>query len=180
MATKRKCEEPQNLIPDPPEWTETNKPNKFESALHYLDELKRSTAPDVYQAFLKVMKDFKSQKISTPEVIAQVHVLLEGNEQLILGFNDFLPPEFRNVEEAPPPTAVGPENTDMDNAREFVYTVKNTFSHEPSVYRQFLSLLHAYQAQGNIEEVYHGVMILFRDHPELMQGFRRFLPKKTD
>jgi paired amphipathic helix protein Sin3a len=63
----------------------------------YLEEVKRQfhTQPDVYNCFLDIMKDFKSQTIGTPEVIARVSSLFEGHGALIAGFNTFLPPGYR-------------------------------------------------------------------------------------
>lgn len=64
------------------------------SALSYLDQVKVefSNQPDVYNTFLDIMKDFKSQAIDTPGVIERVLNLFSGHPALIEGFNTFLPP----------------------------------------------------------------------------------------
>ena len=41
------------------------------------------------------MKEFKSQSIDTPGVIARVSNLFKGHPDLIVGFNTFLPPGFK-------------------------------------------------------------------------------------
>lgn len=66
-------------------------------ALSYLDQVKVQFAgnPDVYNQFLDIMKDFKSQAIDTPGVIGRVSQLFKGNPSLISGFNTFLPPGYR-------------------------------------------------------------------------------------
>ena len=66
-------------------------------ALSYLDQVKVqfSGNPDVYNQFLDIMKDFKSQAIDTPGVIGRVSQLFKGNPSLIQGFNTFLPPGYR-------------------------------------------------------------------------------------
>lgn len=66
-------------------------------ALSYLDQVKVQFAgnPDVYNQFLDIMKDFKSQAIDTPGVIGRVSQLFKGNPGLIQGFNTFLPPGYR-------------------------------------------------------------------------------------
>ena len=66
-------------------------------ALSYLDQVKVQFAgnPDVYNQFLDIMKDFKSQAIDTPGVIGRVSQLFKGNPSLIQGFNTFLPPGYR-------------------------------------------------------------------------------------
>ncbi|OBZ68377.1 Paired amphipathic helix protein pst1 [Grifola frondosa] len=66
-------------------------------ALSYLDAVKMQfqDKPDVYNHFLDIMKDFKSQVIDTPGVIQRVSMLFHGNPYLIQGFNTFLPPGYR-------------------------------------------------------------------------------------
>ncbi|KAI9883013.1 MAG: hypothetical protein M1823_005218 [Watsoniomyces obsoletus] len=66
-------------------------------ALSYLDQVKVQfmDQPDVYNRFLDIMKDFKSQAIDTPGVIERVSSLFTGHPNLIQGFNTFLPPGYR-------------------------------------------------------------------------------------
>ena len=66
-------------------------------ALSYLDlvKVRFQEQPDVYNKFLDIMKDFKSQAIDTPGVIERVSTLFHGHPQLIEGFNTFLPPGYR-------------------------------------------------------------------------------------
>ena len=66
-------------------------------ALTYLDQVKVRFVeqPDVYNRFLDIMKDFKSQAIDTPGVIERVSTLFNGHPELIQGFNTFLPPGYR-------------------------------------------------------------------------------------
>ncbi|WFD27686.1 hypothetical protein MNAN1_002689 [Malassezia nana] len=66
-------------------------------ALSYLDQVKVQFTdhPDVYNRFLDIMKDFKSQAIDTPGVIERVSTLFRGQPSLIQGFNTFLPPGYR-------------------------------------------------------------------------------------
>ncbi|EDV28962.1 uncharacterized protein TRIADDRAFT_52359 [Trichoplax adhaerens] len=70
---------------------------KVEDALSYLDEVKRQfgNQPQVYNDFLDIMKDFKSQSIDTPGVINRVSNLFKGHPDLIMGFNTFLPPGYK-------------------------------------------------------------------------------------
>ncbi|EEP77847.1 conserved hypothetical protein [Uncinocarpus reesii 1704] len=68
-----------------------------QDALSYLDQVKVRFVeqPDVYNRFLDIMKDFKSQAIDTPGVIQRVSTLFNGHPSLIQGFNTFLPPGYR-------------------------------------------------------------------------------------
>ncbi|XP_061381301.1 paired amphipathic helix protein Sin3b isoform X2 [Danaus plexippus] len=74
---------------------------KVEDALSYLDQVKYkfNTQPQVYNDFLDIMKEFKSQtvasRIDTPGVITRVSNLFKGHPELIVGFNTFLPPGYK-------------------------------------------------------------------------------------
>lgn len=70
---------------------------RVEDALLYLDDVKREFGdrPMVYNEFLSIMKNFKSQEVDTPGVIAKVSKLFRGNNDLILGFNKFLPDGYK-------------------------------------------------------------------------------------
>ncbi len=107
-------------------------------ALDFLDAVKRCYAdrPQVYQSFLDIMKDFKTQRylpplagdcdlfisvfecrtynarrLDTPGVIAAVRELFGGNEELIEGFNVFLPPGYHVPLAANTPSNSVPEPT---------------------------------------------------------------------
>ncbi|TBU34473.1 hypothetical protein BD311DRAFT_649726 [Dichomitus squalens] len=73
------------------------RPLNVSDALGYLDAVKLQfqDQPDVYNHFLDIMKDFKSQVIDTPGVIERVSMLFHGHPILIQGFNTFLPPGYR-------------------------------------------------------------------------------------
>ncbi|KAI0777383.1 hypothetical protein BD413DRAFT_467641 [Trametes elegans] len=73
------------------------RPLNVSDALSYLDQVKLqfSEMPDVYNKFLDIMKDFKSQLIDTPGVIERVSNLFHGHPALIQGFNTFLPAGYR-------------------------------------------------------------------------------------
>lgn len=70
---------------------------KVEDALSYLDQVKFkfNDQPQVYNDFLDIMKEFKSQSIDTPGVIQRVSTLFKGHPELIVGFNTFLPPGYK-------------------------------------------------------------------------------------
>jgi paired amphipathic helix protein Sin3a len=65
----------------------------FKDKLYYLDSL--SFYLQVYNDFLDIMKEFKSQSIDTPGVISRVSHLFKGHPELIVGFNTFLPPGYK-------------------------------------------------------------------------------------
>ncbi|KAI8461296.1 hypothetical protein BY996DRAFT_4573648 [Phakopsora pachyrhizi] len=73
------------------------RPLNVRDALSYLDQVKLQfqDSPGVYNKFLDIMKDFKTQVIDTPGVIDGVSSLFRGHPALIQGFNTFLPPGYR-------------------------------------------------------------------------------------
>lgn len=75
---------------------------RVQDALGYLDQVKSkfNDQPFVYNQFLDIMKEFKSQALDTPGVIAKVSLLFRGHTDLIVGFNTFLPPGYR-IEQMP-------------------------------------------------------------------------------
>ncbi|CAF0785384.1 unnamed protein product [Didymodactylos carnosus] len=94
---------PVHLLPNITAYQPGNQPSsissrlKVEDALNYLDKVKNqfSLQPQVYNQFLDIMKEFKSQSIDTQEVINRVSRLFHGHPDLIVGFNTFLPPGYK-------------------------------------------------------------------------------------
>eukprot|EP01102_Stenamoeba_stenopodia_P018355 TRINITY_DN6714_c0_g1_i2.p1 TRINITY_DN6714_c0_g1~~TRINITY_DN6714_c0_g1_i2.p1 ORF type:complete len:975 (+),score=235.58 TRINITY_DN6714_c0_g1_i2:41-2965(+) len=89
--------------PAPASQPNRNREVKFENALDFLDQVKLVFAkqPNVYNQFLEIMKEFKTQSIDTPGVIARVSELFKGHRNLILGFNTFLPAGYKIEYEEP-------------------------------------------------------------------------------
>ncbi|KAL0068608.1 hypothetical protein AAF712_004324 [Marasmius tenuissimus] len=92
---------PSTPTPRPPDSLnaspDVGRPLNVTDALSYLDAVKNQfqDRPEVYNRFLDIMKDFKSQQIDTPGVIQRVSKLFHGNPPLIQGFNTFLPAGYR-------------------------------------------------------------------------------------
>ncbi|KAK1440829.1 hypothetical protein QVD17_06661 [Tagetes erecta] len=129
-----------------------------------------------YELFLDVMKDFKSQRIDTTGVIARVKELFKGHNNLIFGFNAFLPKGYEITviegDEAPPKKSV-----EFEEAISFVNKIKKRFQNNDHVYKSFLDILNMYRKDHKgINEVYSEVASLFDDHPDLLDQFTRFLP----
>ncbi|KAJ8087508.1 hypothetical protein PM082_006339 [Marasmius tenuissimus] len=80
-----------------PTQSSAERPLNVTDALSYLDHVKVQfhDQPDVYNHFLDIMKEFKSQQIDTPGVIKRVSHLFQGHPILIQGFNTFLPAGYR-------------------------------------------------------------------------------------
>ncbi|OAD69347.1 hypothetical protein PHYBLDRAFT_93875, partial [Phycomyces blakesleeanus NRRL 1555(-)] len=149
-------------------------------ALTYLDQvkIKFSDQPEVYNKFLDIMKDFKSQAIDTPGVIERVSGLFKGHPSLISGFNTFLPPGYRiecSTDECSRDARRPP--VEFNHAINYVNKIKNRFAGDPDTYKQFLEILQMYQKdQKPIQEVYTQVQVLFDGANDLLDEFKQFLP----
>ncbi|KAJ0754471.1 putative transcription regulator Others family [Helianthus annuus] len=147
-------------------------------ALTYLKQVKDMFhgQREKYDMFLDVMKDFKAQRIDTAGVIARVKDLFKGHNNLIFGFNTFLPKgyEITVIEEDEPP----PKKTvEFEEAISFVNKIKKRFQNDDHVYKSFLDILNMYRKeQKGINEVYHEVAALFDDQPDLLDEFTKFMP----
>nr|XP_043634301.1 paired amphipathic helix protein Sin3-like 2 isoform X2 [Erigeron canadensis] len=147
-------------------------------ALTYLKEVKDmfQDQREKYDMFLDVMKDFKAQRIDTTGVIARVKELFKGHNNLIFGFNTFLPKGYEITviedDETPPKRTV-----EFEEAISFVNKIKKRFQNDDRVYKSFLDILNMYRKEHKgISEVYQEVASLFDDHPDLLDEFTRFLP----
>uniref|UniRef100_A0A671PU74 Paired amphipathic helix protein Sin3b n=1 Tax=Sinocyclocheilus anshuiensis TaxID=1608454 RepID=A0A671PU74_9TELE len=142
-----------------------------EDALSYLDQVKIrfGNDPGIYNKFLDIMKEFKSQSIDTPGVINRVSQLFHGHPDLVLGFNAFLPPGYRieipkngmaflqsplssQSQSQPATTSISPPTSEpspveFDSAISYVNKIKNRFLDNPETYRAFLEILHTYQKE---------------------------------
>ncbi|OSX66915.1 hypothetical protein POSPLADRAFT_1037786 [Postia placenta MAD-698-R-SB12] len=85
------------LILGPYGFPSSEPPLNVTDALDYMDSVKAQfqDKPEVYNHFLNIMKDFKSQLIDLPAVIARVSMLFHSNPYLLQRFNTFLPPGYR-------------------------------------------------------------------------------------
>ncbi|CAN7091052.1 unnamed protein product [Brassica rapa subsp. narinosa] len=144
-------------------------------ALSYLKAVKDmfQDKKDKYDTFLEVMKDFKAQRVDTSGVIARVRVLFKGYDDLLLGFNTFLPKGYKIT--LPEKKAV-----DFGEAIEFVNKIKARFGSDDRAYKKFLDILNMYRKESkSISDVYQEVTLLFQDHEDLLVEFAHFLPDNS-
>jgi hypothetical protein len=147
---------------------------KVKDALGYLKKVQTrfQDEPAVYNQFLEIMKEFKSQSIDTEGVIRRVKTLFKGNRNLILGFNQFLPPGYKIELTEPDKPAL-----EFGHAVQYVAKIKERFKESPKTYAEFLEILHEYQSKCTIEEVYERVQKLFFNEEDLLKEFQYFLPE---
>ena len=158
-------------------------------ALLYLREVKQrfQHRKEVYDTFLDIMKDFKAHTIDISTVINKVKTLLRGHEDLILGFNTFLPKgseitlEDLHREEVPPPAPQIRPAVELDQAIAYINRIKTRFSDNTHVYKNFLEILCCFrQGRMDIADVYRDVADLFQHHEDLLEEFAYFLPDRSD
>ncbi|TFY59719.1 hypothetical protein EVJ58_g5599 [Rhodofomes roseus] len=166
----------QQNMSDAPLNMATERPLNVTDALTYLDSVKMKfqDKPEVYNRFLDIMKDFKSQIIDTPGVIERVSNLFHGHPTLIQGFNTFLPSGYRidcttdaqnpNSITVTTPAGITTQTTNgafsfgiappalpdvnLEPALAYVQRVKTRYANEPDKYRRFLEILNPKSGSG--------------------------------
>ncbi|XP_076924654.1 paired amphipathic helix protein Sin3-like 4 [Bidens hawaiensis] len=133
-----------------------------------------------YDEFLKVMNDFKAQRLDTTGVVTRVKELFDGNRELILGFNPFLPKGF----EITLPRENAQHNVkkplDLEEAIVFVNKIKMRFQGQDHVYKYFLDTLNKFKKENKpIKEVHQEVAALLNDQQDLLNEFTNFFPDSS-
>lgn len=76
------------------------------------------------------------------------------------------------------PIANPAERTEFDNALSYVNKVK--YQSPEKIYKQFLEIMKTYRFESkSIQEVYAQLAQLFKDAPDLFEGFKHSLPKSA-
>ncbi|XP_047310772.1 paired amphipathic helix protein Sin3-like 2 [Impatiens glandulifera] len=146
-------------------------------ALTYIQQVKEMFEDhSKYDMFLALMKGFKAQTIETEGVIEKVKELFKGHNNLIFGFNAFLPKDYHitviDEEETPPK-----RTAEFEETIKFVIKLKKRFQNDDQVYKSFLDILNMYRkGHKDVTELYQEVAILFGRHQDLVEEFIRFLP----
>ncbi|KAF2869392.1 hypothetical protein BDV95DRAFT_577227 [Massariosphaeria phaeospora] len=69
---------------------------------------------------------------------------------------------------------------EFNHAISYVNKIKNRFSSQPDIYKQFLEILQTYQRESKpIQDVYAQVTGLFNGAPDLLEDFKQFLPESA-
>ncbi|XP_058775171.1 paired amphipathic helix protein Sin3-like 3 [Vicia villosa] len=101
----------------------------------------------------------------------RISILTEGHRELLLKFNAYLPNEFAFT---PPPRK---PKVNLEYARKYLIKVKTRFQDDHDVYKSFLAIMNMYRKKEKSgEEIQLMVISLFKDQPDLIDGFNEFLP----
>ncbi|KAJ7654719.1 paired amphipathic helix [Mycena rosella] len=183
---------PQSTVnPSPPD---VACPLNVTDALNYLDAVKNQfqNQPEVYNSFLNIMKDYKSQIIDTSSLIERVSRLFGGNPELVQGFDNFcrftnpllpFPPMSQLIAATaqttgtPSPPDVAQRPLNVTDALSYLDAVKNQFQTQPESYNRFLDIMKDFKSQViDTSGVIQRLLPLFDGNRELLQGFNLFLP----
>uniref|UniRef100_A0A8C7L435 SIN3 transcription regulator family member Aa n=1 Tax=Oncorhynchus kisutch TaxID=8019 RepID=A0A8C7L435_ONCKI len=180
---------------------------KVEDALSYLDQVKLQfgNQPQVYNDFLDIMKEFKSQRPPRPHYGIQHlpatgshhHLFLTPSSQPNPSIPAYASPQSPTLQPHTPisgtpnaPLLQNNQPVEFNHAINYVNKIKNRFQGQPDIYKAFLEILHTYQkeqrnakeAGGNYtpalteQEVYAQVAQLFKNQEDLLSEFGQFLP----
>jgi len=159
---------------------------KVEDALSYLDQVKLQFVghPQVYNDFLDIMKEFKSQSIDTPGVIKRVSCLFRGHPDLIVGFNTFLPPGYKIAVEANETISVEQPGQQAMSLSMFATTLPPQLpAHLPEPLSTAPSMTSASASTGPPVEFNHAIQyvnkikVCYQNQPEVYKSFLDILHK---
>ncbi|XP_058775177.1 paired amphipathic helix protein Sin3-like 4 [Vicia villosa] len=145
----------------------------IDDAKIYIQEIKDAFKDDKdkFNEFSKTMKDIKNGRGDLVCMLARVKELFEGHRELLLKFNAYLPNEFAIT---PPPRK---PKVNLEYARKYLIKVKTRFQDDQDVYKSFLAIMNMYRKKEKSgEEIQRMVISLFKDQPDLIDGFNEFLP----
>ncbi|GAB2261702.1 hypothetical protein Droror1_Dr00002699 [Drosera rotundifolia] len=148
-----------------------------EDCKSYLKDVRERLGVEQYKEFLKIMeyvKDKRGEFGYLTETTEKIRKLLKGNEDLISGFNNFLPKQFR--------ISVAPENDveknpGINDALSYLQKIKARFHSNLDIYESILKIVKAFRRDSvSISKVYEQVAAVFQDDFHLLQEFHVFLP----
>ncbi|KAL7525088.1 hypothetical protein ACHAXR_000856 [Thalassiosira sp. AJA248-18] len=141
----------------------------------YLSRVREAFGADSpeYSAFAKTLKEFISNAIPAQEVVQRILYLFHGEDDLILGFNDFLPSAHK--------IKLPPDNKTVNSistpASKYLDQVKEAFGANSPEYSAFAKTLKGFVEETiPAQEVVHRIVYLFHPNWDLILGFNDFLP----
>jgi histone deacetylase complex regulatory component SIN3 len=149
-----------------------NKKPSFGDALAYISAI-NDVSREKYSEFLRLMNDYRAERIDPGGVKAKVSELFKGsdNKHLILGINNFMPTEYL----IKLPRIL--DDQQRQDALAFVTQVKVVFKDNKEKYNKFLQVIQNFKDQKINTSSYIEIGIkLFKGHPHLLLGFSNFLP----
>ena len=68
----------------------------------------------------------------------------------------------------------------VENAQAYLERVRAAFASEPQLFDKFLDIMQNYMSRDSDTEAMQRARLLFSNHPELYEGFRKYLRKEDE
>eukprot|EP00638_Chattonella_subsalsa_P003652 CAMPEP_0117736630 /NCGR_PEP_ID=MMETSP0947-20121206/2048_1 /TAXON_ID=44440 /ORGANISM="Chattonella subsalsa, Strain CCMP2191" /LENGTH=473 /DNA_ID=CAMNT_0005551965 /DNA_START=688 /DNA_END=2109 /DNA_ORIENTATION=- len=161
---------------------------KVEHALEYLEKVKATfkDRPGVYEEFTRIMGGFEKRVMDTPGVISRVSKLFSGHENLITGFNNFLPDHFKTDGKGqntgdrvplPPSQHMSLRVLRVEDALDYVELVRQEFKDDQAIFSEFQDTIRNYGlCKLDTKSVVKKCLQMFDGHEKLILGLNNFLP----
>ncbi|XP_010480637.1 PREDICTED: paired amphipathic helix protein Sin3-like 4 [Camelina sativa] len=149
------------------------------SALAYLKTVKYTFRYqcEKYDEFLEILTDYSCRRVDFLGVIRRLKELFKGHQELLVGFNTFMPKGLKMTLEPEDGQHPPKPSVNFMDAIKFVSKVKRRFQEDDRPYRSLIDIVKSYRKEEKSStEVYYEVSILFRDHKDLLAEFTHFMP----
>ncbi|KAF5738505.1 paired amphipathic helix protein Sin3-like 4-like isoform X6 [Tripterygium wilfordii] len=132
---------------------------------------KKTQQPEKLRLYKQIMKDFKYRKIDVQTVVLRIRDLFHGCDDMIASFNFFLVDGRRHCIDAR-----------LQESIDFVNKVRIRFRDQEDVYAKFLHVVKQSKTEGlcSGDDMFAEVAALFRDHQDLLDGFRELVGDGDD
>ncbi|KAK6791517.1 hypothetical protein RDI58_010598 [Solanum bulbocastanum] len=141
----------------------------IDEAFSYLNQVKDKfpNQRENYITFLVVMMDFMRKRFNIGGVIEKVKDLFKGHPSLLLGLNPFLPKGYEIV--------LNDEDEKTYLMEQVLNFVKKTEEHLEN-YCELKDIFSMFKKERkNAKEVHNKVILLLKDHPDLLEEFKVLL-----
>ncbi|KAJ6230425.1 sin3b-related [Anaeramoeba flamelloides] len=128
--------------------------------------------------FQQILNGFLENKLNNTQTLNQLRYLFKNYTGLLQNFEEILGQPQQTHEKKKSTQKL---NLVEDFAITFIYSVKQKYSIKSPTYKLFVSKLNSFQNNKiSLEKMCYDISILFKDHPELIENFKQFLPNSND
>ncbi|EOA38756.1 hypothetical protein CARUB_v10010939mg [Capsella rubella] len=131
--------------------------------------------PSKYAEFLKLLNGIRNQKVDKDVMVARVEELMEDHDDLLHGFNVFLPDEAKRIKN--PHT-----NKIHADAEEFMNKLKTRFKTlDTEVVGSFRQIMEMFkEGKLSVKQAQEEVIDVLYYHEDLIEDFLTIFEKKKD
>ncbi|KAI5243114.1 hypothetical protein E4T42_07451 [Aureobasidium subglaciale] len=164
---------------------ESSQASNMDEALAYLEKIQTryATQPEIYEAFLDIMKDLKKGAISPPDAVAHVNMLFEDDAELTKDFQQFamqqsgpFPDITSSAGTRKTPSLDQVTESNMNDAFAYLDKVKAHCATNPKTHDSFLLIMRDLH-KGTIDQADATLLVnkLFEGDAEIRKGFETFV-----